>query len=292
MLSELDDLDARPGSTTSLVRTIVGLYLRALGGWISSAHLIALMSAVGTSPQVTRTAIFRLKSKGILEQQDRDGTSGFGLSATGERIVARGDRRIFTPRSMGATDAWCLASYSIPEAERERRHQLRKYLQGIGGGQVAPGLWIFPDYLRSEVWQILHVLGLQDHATLIVSQDLEFTGTPQQAAASWWDLDSLAALHHRFLEQNWMVSRKTGDGAGDSFATYVRAIDSWRIIPYLDPGLPERFLPGDWPGHRSAELFLGIQATHSAAASRYVSSLRQPDRASAVDNHHSRPGTT
>ena len=43
----LDDLDARPGSTTSLVRTIVGLYIRELGGWISSTHLIALMDALG-----------------------------------------------------------------------------------------------------------------------------------------------------------------------------------------------------------------------------------------------------
>ena len=31
----LDDIDARPGSTASLLRTIVGLYLRPLGGWIS-----------------------------------------------------------------------------------------------------------------------------------------------------------------------------------------------------------------------------------------------------------------
>lgn len=271
MLSELDDLDARPGSTTSLVRTIVGLYLRALGGWISSAHLISLMSTVGTTPQVTRTAIFRLKSKGILEQLDRDGVSGFGLSPTGERIVARGDRRIFTPRSMAPTDSWCLASYSIPEAERERRHQLRKYLQGIGGGQVAPGLWIFPDYLRAEVWQILHVLELQDHATLIVSQKLEFTGTPQEAAASWWDLDALASLHHRFLELNGAMADARDHGPAESFAAYVRAIDSWRTIPYLDPGLPENYLPGNWPGHRSTELFLGIQASHAAAAGNYVS---------------------
>ncbi len=270
MLSELDDLDARPGSTTSLVRTIVGLYLRALGGWISSAHLIALMSTVGTTPQVTRTAIFRLKSKGILEQLDRDGVPGFGLSPTGERIVARGDRRIFTPRSMGPTDQWCLASYSIPEAERERRHQLRKYLQGIGGGQMAPGLWIFPDYLRAEVWQVLRVLKLQDHATLIVSQALEFTGTPQEAAASWWDLDSLASLHHRFLELNDTMADAQEHDPGASFAAYVRAIDSWRTIPYLDPGLPDKYLPEDWPGHRSTELFLGIQASHAAAAGNYV----------------------
>ncbi|MFL4472823.1 PaaX family transcriptional regulator C-terminal domain-containing protein [Paeniglutamicibacter sp. MACA_103] len=273
MLTELDDLDARTGSTTSLVRTIVGLYLRELGGWISSAHLIALMDALGTTPQVTRTAISRLKKKGILDQQTRGGISGFELTSTGERILARGDRRIFEPRSMGPADSWCLLSYSIPEAERERRHQLRKYLQGIGGGLMAPGLWIFPDYLRAEVWEILRVLGLEDHATVIVTNLLEFTGTSQASAAAWWDLDALAGLHHAFLEQNKAVAAAGQASTADSFAAYVRAIDSWRTIPYLDPGLPETCLPGDWPGHQSAELFLGIQASHAAAARNYVASL-------------------
>ena len=273
MLSELDDLDARPGSTTSLVRTIVGLYLRELGGWISSAHLIALMDALGTKPQVTRTAISRLKKKGILDQQERDGTTGLELTATGERILARGDRRIFEPRSMAANGSWCLTSYSIPESQRERRHQLRKYLQGIGGGLVAPGLWIFPDYLRAEVWEILRVLGLEDHATIIVSNVLEFTGTPQALAAAWWDLDALAALHHRFLEQNGAVAEAGFPNAGDSFAAYVRAIDSWRTIPYLDPGLPDGYLPGNWPGHRSAGLFLEIQGRHAVAAREFMCSV-------------------
>ena len=30
----LDDANIRPGSATSLLRTIVGCYLRRLGGWI------------------------------------------------------------------------------------------------------------------------------------------------------------------------------------------------------------------------------------------------------------------
>jgi phenylacetic acid degradation operon negative regulatory protein len=273
MLTELDDLDARTGSTTSLVRTIVGLYLRELGGWISSAHLIALMDALGTAPQVTRTAISRLKKKGILDQLARSGVSGFELTPTGERILARGDRRIFEPRAMGPTDSWCLLSYSIPEAERERRHQLRKYLQGIGGGLMAPGLWIFPDYLRVEVWEILRVLGLEDHATVIVSNRLEYTGNARARAAAWWDLDALSALHRGFLERNLAVAGAGHSSASASFAAYVRAIDSWRTIPYLDPGLADDCLPGDWPGHRSAELFLGIQASHAAAARSYVHSL-------------------
>lgn len=270
----LDDLDARPGSTTSLVRTIVGLYLRELGGWISSTHLISLMDALGIRAQVTRTAITRLKKKGILEPRTANGIGGFALTESGERILRRGDRRIFVPRSMEPGDPWCLLSYSIPEAERERRHQLRRQLHGVGGGLVAPGLWVFPDYLRAELWEILRALELQDHATVFVSDTLEMTGNMRDAAASWWDLTSLADLHRTFIELNHAVPESGDSDPSESFAMYVRAIDSWRTIPYVDPGLPPQCLPEQWPGHESAGLFLRIQSSHADPARDFVRTLR------------------
>lgn len=270
MNSILDDLDARAGSTTSLVRTIVGLYIRDLGGWISATHLIGLMDVLGTSAPVTRTAITRLKKKGILEPRTVAAASGFALTPPGEQLLARGDRRIFEPRSMGPQDPWCLLSYSIPEAQRERRHQLRRHLLGIGGGLVSPGLWIFPGYLHDEVWEILGALGLQDLATVFVSPGPEMTGSKQEAAASWWDLGSIAALHREFLKLNRSVPGTGEPDPSGSFAAYVRAIDSWRTIPYLDPGLPADCLPADWPGSQSTELFLRIQASHAAPSLDFV----------------------
>ena len=46
MSAVLDDMDSRPGSTTSLLRTVIGLYLRDAGGWMSSDRLIELMQAL------------------------------------------------------------------------------------------------------------------------------------------------------------------------------------------------------------------------------------------------------
>jgi len=40
----LDDADSRPGSATSLLRTIIGCYLRRLGGWIAAPALMELMT--------------------------------------------------------------------------------------------------------------------------------------------------------------------------------------------------------------------------------------------------------
>src|SRR5690606_21856175 len=42
----LDDMDSRPGSTTSLLRTVIGLYLRDAGGWMPTTSLVELMQAM------------------------------------------------------------------------------------------------------------------------------------------------------------------------------------------------------------------------------------------------------
>jgi phenylacetic acid degradation operon negative regulatory protein len=59
----------------------------------------------------------------------------------------------------------------------------------------------------------------------------------------------------------------------EAFATYIRCIDSWRTIPYLDPGLPSDCLPGDWPGRASSELFLGLRDAYAAPAAQFVHSV-------------------
>ena len=40
MSAVLDDMDSRPGSTTSLLRTVIGLYLRDAGGWMSAKDIV------------------------------------------------------------------------------------------------------------------------------------------------------------------------------------------------------------------------------------------------------------
>ena len=67
----LDDIDARPGSTASLLRTLVGLYLRPLGDWISTADLVALAGDLGIPTAQARTGVTRLKQKGLLLAERR-----------------------------------------------------------------------------------------------------------------------------------------------------------------------------------------------------------------------------
>lgn len=271
----LDDFDARPGSATSLLRTIVGAHLRDIGGWISIADLITLMSAVGVTSASTRTAVLRVKAKGLLTASTLGGQTGYRLHPDAVPMLELGDRRIFSFRQQSDTDPWCLISYSIPETQRDARHQLRRRLGWIGCGTVATGLWICPAFLSDEVEGILADLGLRDSATLFITGTPQTSGTLADAAAKWWDLDRLAALHRGFIAHHGgsVALPATPADPRTAFARYIAALDEWRILPYLDPGLPPSALPADWPGFESVALFGSITATLVAPAGQFVRSV-------------------
>ncbi|MBU3062177.1 regulator [Nocardia sp. NEAU-G5] len=264
----LDDLDARPGSVTSLARTVLGAYARHLGGWIAIADLAELMSVLGVPPQSTRTAVARLKSKGILDAEIRGGRSGYAVTAAAEGMFARGDARIFGFRRMRPGDPWRLISFGIPESERAARHQLRRRLSSIGCGTVSAGLWICPDYLSAEVTAIVTALNLSEYVTSFRVTDLDTPGTAPATAARWWDLDELARRHREFLTHTEEPGQPDDTTGRAAFGRFVPILDRWRTIPYLDPGLPEDMLPPDWPGPASVDRF-------AAAYQRYLDSSRR-----------------
>lgn len=264
----LDDVDGRPGSATSLLRTIIGSYLRAEGGWFSTAEFVRLLDAVGISSAHARTAILRIKNKGVLVPERQRGQAGYGIHPDAIPLLERGDRRIFTFRQQRDGGPWCLVSFSLPESERAARHQLRKRLAWIGCGIVSTGLWICPAFLTDEVEEILTSLGVRHWATLFI------TDTPQPGAPLaetvhiWWDLDAIAGLHRTFLRNysSWGALEQPRL----AFAHYVTMLDGWRQIPYLDPGLQPSVLPLDWPGFESVALFERLRRELAPAAEQFV----------------------
>ncbi|MCA5894013.1 regulator [Isoptericola sp. NEAU-Y5] len=293
----LDDVESRPGSATSLLRTIVGAYLHHAGGGtggteaieviegIAAADLVALLGEMGVGPSSARAAISRVKSHGLVQAVRVGSRPGYRVAPGAVPMLERGDRRIFSYRQQSEDDPWCLVSYTVPEPRRAARHQLRRHLTGIGCGRVATGLWICPAHLAGEVEEILAVLGLRDAATLFVTGTPRTPGPFAVAAERWWDLDGLAARHREFLARHDVgrTPRAPGSLPGvdagsearprEAFLRWTRVLDDWRPIPYLDPGLPPSALPGAWPGRRSVETFARLHAELAPAAHRYVGSV-------------------
>lgn len=264
----------RPTSPSSLILTFYGAYGRAFpGSTVPVAALIRLLGAVGVDAPSVRSAVSRLKRRGLLTA-DRPGSkaAGYAPSEAGRQLLEDGDRRVYArPVPDGR---WLLAVFSVPESERGRRHVLRSRLARLGFGNAAPGIWIAPSHLEEETRHSLGRLGLTPYVDLFTGTHTGFEPTAA-AVARWWDLPALAAQHRSFLEVHEPVlrawSRRRKVPAEEAYRDYLPALDAWRRLPYADPGLPASVLPRDWPGERSAEVFFALHEK-----------LREPGREYAV----------
>ncbi|OIJ65793.1 PaaX family transcriptional regulator C-terminal domain-containing protein [Streptomyces mangrovisoli] len=245
----------------SLIVTLYGAYGRFVTGPLPVAELIRLLAAVGVDAPSVRSSVSRLKRRGLLlPARTRTGAAGYELSAEARQLLDDGDRRIYAtapPEDVG----WVLAVFSVPESERQKRHVLRSRLAGLGFGTAAPGVWIAPARLFEETRHTLRRLRLDPYVDFFRGEHLGFAATAD-AVARWWDLAAIAKEHEAFLDRHERVLH-AWEGRADTppeaaYHDYLLALDSWRHLPYTDPGLPPALLPGDWPGARSAEVFQGL----------------------------------
>jgi phenylacetic acid degradation operon negative regulatory protein len=270
----IDVLAAQP---RALIVTIYGLYARESAGWLSVSAVIRLMAELGVEEPAVRSAISRLKLRGLLEGRREGGAAGYGLSSRGAEIIAEGDRRIFHRPEPSAADGWLLAVFSVPEHERARRHALRSRLAWLGFGTVSAGVWIAPRQLAGETRDALAMDGLSGYVSLFAADYLAF-GDVREKVGQWWDLVRLEQLYQGFISsagpvlEYWQSRGQLGPAAdaGRAFADYIRALTAWRRLPFLDPGLPRDLLPRDWDGSRAAELFRQLQALLSSPARDHV----------------------
>ncbi|GAA2932644.1 PaaX family transcriptional regulator [Streptomyces argenteolus] len=247
----------------SLIVTLYGAYGRSPGNApLAVSELIRLLQAVGVDAPSVRSSVSRLKRRELLvPARTADGAAGYALSPDARQLLDDGDRRIYRHPAPRLQDGWVLAVFSVPEAERHKRHLLRSRLGRLGFGTAAPGVWIAPAGLYEETRHTLERLELAPYVELFRGEHLGFAAT-RESVARWWDLDAVARLHLDFLAQREPVLRSwearpagTVPDPEEAYRDYLPALDSWRRLPYADPGLPEELLPKDWPGARSAEVF-------------------------------------
>lgn len=259
----------------ALIMTIYGVYGRKPDGF-SVASLIKLMAALGVDENAVRSSISRLKRRGVLEARRFGSAAGYALSAKGKEMYAEGDKRIFDRPRARLKDGWVLAVFSVPEAERDKRHAIRTRLTWLGYGTVSPGVWIAPAHLEEETIEVLERHGLKDYVHIFRAQYRGFSLEPLEIG-SWWDLDELERLYDDFcltyrpVLRRWQRLRAPRDE--EAFAAYMRALTEWRRLPFLDPGLPPELLPPDFNGARAEELFERLQNVLRNAAARHVASV-------------------
>ncbi|MGV2915840.1 PaaX family transcriptional regulator [Streptomyces alfalfae] len=260
----------------SLIVTFYGAYGRAAPGPVPVAELVRLLAPVGVDAPSVRSSVSRLKRRGLLvPARTAAGAAGYALSPDARQLLKDGDRRIYGTAAAGREGGWVLAVFSVPEAERHKRHVLRSRLAGLGFGTAAPGVWIAPAHLYEETRHTLERLQLAGYVDLFRGEHLGYAPTAE-AVSRWWDLAALAKQHEAFLDRHEPVLRswEAREGAApepeEAYRDYLLALDSWRQLPYADPGLPAELLPADWPGARSAAVFTALDDRLREAGARFV----------------------
>jgi len=272
--TELDGgVERGPLPPRALIVTVLGLYVREFGGWISVSALIRLMAAAGVDEQAVRSSLSRLKRRGIVEAERRGGVAGYALSEYARQVLEVGDRRIFAEREEHTHD-WAVVVFSVPESERQKRHALRARLSWLGFGTVSSGVWIAPGRLADDARDVLLADGLDPYVDLFRAEYLAF-GDPAAKIAEWWDLAALEQLYadfrdaHEPARRHWAAQEQVPPGA-EAFSDYVRALTSWRRLPYLDPGLPTDLLPDSWVGTTAARTFFALHGRLAGPAHDFV----------------------
>ena len=255
-----------------MILTFYGAFVRRLDGWVAVADLIELMGEVGLDAQAVRAATSRLKRRGWLVPGRHGTVAGYALSDPARAALADGDERIYKAQQPAElADGWALVVFSVPESERSKRHLLRSRLTWLGFGSDAPGVWIGPSRLMPAARTMLTELGLERYVDLY---EAAYTGFDdcRRLVERCWDLAELGRRYAAFRgrwEPVLAGVRGNPDERG-AFTDYLTALDQWRGLPFLDPGLPSELLPAGWEGQAASTLFHALLQRLEPAAFRYV----------------------
>jgi len=259
----------------SLILDVYGAFVRGLGGWIAVSHLIELMGALGSDEQVVRSSVSRFMRKGLLARRRVGDAIGYELTDSALSILTEGDDRIYNRLEPGRIeDGWTLATFSIPEENRARRHQLRSRLNWLGFGSLGGGAWIAPRRMLEDTQSMVEELGLERYVDIFEAQYTAFADL-SDLVHRCWDIPALRKTYQEYIDEMAPVideyeNVEADDVRHKAFADYVYAIHEWRKLPFVDPGLPPDLLPDDWEGRAGAALFNRFRRELEPAARRYV----------------------
>lgn len=291
-----------------LIVTIYGLYSRNHGDALPVSVLIDMLKDLGYDAPGVRSSVSRLKAKGVLQSVRTDNVAKYELSEQVMDVFHEGDQRIFAPEAANPENGWVLVIFSVPETLRNRRHQLRGELSGLGFGSVASGVWIAPAAVLDQTKKRLEARGLSQFVDFFQG-DYLVDGPMRPKVAQWWDLTALDEQFNDFLfhygsaAQQWSalvgedpasaLAASTPELRREAFRYYIPMLTLWRRFPYRDPSLPLESLPEGWQGPAARKAFLATHRLIAPLAAAHAHDLMHSGNGapSSVPGSPQRPGS-
>lgn len=240
---------------------------------VSASSLIDVFGQAGITEDAVRSTLTRMVKRGLLERHRRGRKTYFGPTARAARVLRDGHDRVWQTGAVNRDwdGTWTLVGFSLPEAWRSERHDLRSRLVWSGFGPLQSGLWVAPGAV--DVAGVVVGLGLDSCLRVFQGATVVAPTEARTVLHSAFDVDSIGKGYEAFLAQ-WSVGAGEADEAGALVRQLLLHTD-WLDQIRQDPHLPAEHLPEDWPAARAEALFREL-ALHYAK-------LAEQEAASALD---------
>jgi phenylacetic acid degradation operon negative regulatory protein len=238
----------------SVVFTLLAEHLLDKKVGLFSGSFIEVLGRMGIGEHATRSTLARMTRRGLLVGERKARKSYFRLTPRCTAILEDGRHRIWHMGAVNTAEVahWTLLTFSLPEAWRQKRDDLRARLTWAGFGPLQNGAWLAPSEI--DVAPLIAELDLAKHVRAFHVKP----APPTDAAAvirETFDLDALAARYRAFSRSWEPPEKRLRD---DPLVLTLRLSTEWLSIVRDDPRVPVQLLPKDWPAITAQQLFRSL----------------------------------
>ncbi|MER6125398.1 PaaX family transcriptional regulator C-terminal domain-containing protein [Streptomyces sp. NPDC001795] len=248
----------------SLMLSFFGIHVLGRDTALAAGSLIEVFAQAGITEEAVRSTLTRMVKRGLLERHRRGRKTYFGLTPRAARVLQEGHDRIWRTGAVNRDwdGTWTLVGFSLPEAWRSERHDLRSRLVWNGFGPLQNGLWVAPGTV--DVPTVVAGLGLDSCLRVFTGATAVAPADARTVVHTAFDVEAIAKGYDAFLARWTRDADGTGtetadrDGTADVTDALVRQLllhTDWLDQVRQDPHLPAEHLPEDWPAARAEELF-------------------------------------
>jgi phenylacetic acid degradation operon negative regulatory protein len=255
----------------SIVVDLFGDSLRYLGGAARMQALSELLGVFDVGESTARVVLSRMRREGWFTTRREGRQTVYELTERSWRVLDEGRSRILDRGTAEWDGEWRVVLYTVPEAARAEREQVRRALSWLAFGSLAPSVWTSPHPRLPEAAEAL--AGTSATRVELLTARSGGRDADRRMAARCWDL---GALGRDYAE---LVTELEGLPPAAELATLpgpealrrrIQLIYTYRHFPFRDPDLPAELLPEGWPGRRAHTLFLAAHEAFGVAADPYV----------------------
>ncbi|GAB3279851.1 phenylacetic acid degradation operon negative regulatory protein PaaX [Sinomonas notoginsengisoli] len=260
----------RGGTSQHLLVTMLAEFWRYTDLWLPTRAIVRLAEDIGLTRSAVTTALSRLSTRGVLENDGGGRASRYRFTAAARARLVIGTAQVaqFGDPSVAWDRRWTAVAFSIPEKSRDVREAFRARLKWLGFAPVYDALWFSPRERREQVQEIAEGYGVEDFMAFRVEDDA-FEGRRPAIV----DMTELPRRYEEFADATEERLRHLRAGRlalREGFRARIEVLDDWRAFPWNDPGMPYELLPEDWPLLRAREAYVAVFEATAPLAERHV----------------------